>query len=74
MEERLGVSMLMLYGLVITKAITAYLAYRIDHTAGIALAATLSWISAAAALGTSVWKLNPDKKTGRLEPLYPVKR
>ena len=74
-ERRLGVSMLMLYGLVITKAITSYVAYRIDPTAGIVLALTLTWISAAATLGTCVWKLNPeDPKTGKLQPLYPVKK
>ena len=65
--------MLMLYGMVITKAYTAYLAYQVVPSAGIALATTLSWICAAAALGTSTWKLNPDRKTGKLQSLYPTK-
>jgi len=72
-EEQLGLSMIMLYGLFLSKAYTAYLAYRIVPGAGIALACPLSWLAAAAALGTDTWRLNPDSHTGKLQPLLPTK-
>jgi len=72
-EQQLGVSMLLLYALFGSKAVTAYIAYRIDPNAGIALACTLSWLLAAAALGTDTWRLNPDPTTGRPQSLVPRK-
>ena len=66
--------MLMLYGLFISKVYTAYLAYQIIPNAGIALACTLTWLGAAAALGTDTWRLNPDQKTKKLQPLLPMKK
>lgn len=72
-EQQLGVSMLLLYALVGTKALAAYVAYQIDPRAGIALACTLSWLFAAAALSTATWRLNPDPKTGRPQSLVPRK-
>ena len=66
--------MLMLYGLFFSKAYTSYLAYQIVPNAGIALACTLTWLGAAAALGTDTWRLNPDPKTGKRQPLLPTKK
>ena len=63
----------MLYGLFASKAYTAYLAYQVSPKAGIALACTLSWLGAAAALGTDTWRLNPDPKTGKKYSLVPTK-
>jgi len=71
-EEQLGVSMILLYALFASKAYTAWLAWQIDPTAGIALACTLSWLGAAAALGTATWRLNPDPATGQTQPLVPM--
>ena len=63
----------MLYALTASKAVAAVLAYRVDPTAGAVLAATLTWLSAAAALGTATWRLNPDPSTGKPQPLVPRK-
>jgi len=72
-ERRLGVSVIALYGLWLTKALTAYLFYQIDPRAGKWLAATLTWITAAAALETRTWQINPDPSSKEREPLYPAK-
>jgi len=66
--------MLLLYALFGSKAYTAYLAYQIDQTAGVALACTLSWLGAASALGTATWRLNPNPNTGQKDPLVPMKK
>lgn len=72
-ERRLGVSVIVLYGLVLTKAYAAYRFLQIDPMAGKLLAATLTWLTAAAALETRTWQINPDPDTGECEPLYPAK-
>jgi len=72
-QQELGVSMLLLWGLFATKAYTAYLAYQIVPGAGIALACTLSWLGAAASLGSATWRLNPDPNTGKNQSLVPRK-
>ena len=65
--------MLLLYALFASKAVAAYLAYRIDPNAGIALACTLTWLLAASALGTATWRLNLDPNTGKRDSLLPMK-
>lgn len=72
-ERRLGVAVIALYGLWLTKALAAYLFYQIDPRAGKWLAATLTWITAAAALETRTWQINPDPSSKEREPLYPAK-
>jgi TspO/MBR family len=72
-ERRLGVSVIVLYALVLTKALAAYQFYQVDRAAGRWLAATLTWLTAAAALETRTWQINPDPTTGKPEPLYPSK-
>ena len=72
-ERRLGFSVIVLYLLVASKAWAVYQFYRIRPRAGQLLAATLTWLIAAAALETRTWQINPDPDTGRPEPLYPAK-
>lgn len=72
-ERRLGVSVIALYGLVITDIFAAFRFYQVDPLSGKCLAATLTWITAAAALETNTWRINPDPATGKPEPLYPAK-
>jgi len=72
-ERRLGVSVILLYLLWLTKAYAAYQFWRIDKITGQLLALTLTWLTAAAALETNTWLINPDPDTGRVEPLYPAK-
>merc|ERR1711865_908811 len=64
-EQRLGVSAVVLWCLWWTKAYAAYQFYGVDHHAGIMLACTLPWISAAVALQTRTWQLNPMMTTTR---------
>lgn len=59
-ERRLGVSVLALYGLWITNGVAAILFGRVLPRAGILLGLTQVWITAAAALETQTWRLNPD--------------
>ena len=73
MERRLGVSVVLLYALWLTKAFAALQFYKVEPRAGQLLAWTLTWITAAVALTTRTWQLNPDPDTGRLEPLVPMK-
>jgi len=72
-ERRLGPSVILLYALWLTKALAAYQFFRIDPLSGKWLAATLTWLTAAAALETRTWQINPDPDTGKPEPLYPAK-
>jgi len=72
-ERRLGVSVLLLYALWLTKAFAALQFYQVEPLAGKLLAVTLTWISAAAALTTRTWQINPDVDTGELEPLVPMR-
>lgn len=72
-ERRLGVSVIALYALASSKAYTAYRFFQIDALAGKCLAATMTWLSAAAILETNTWLINPDPDTGKPEPLYPAK-
>jgi len=71
-ERRLGVSVLLLYGLWLTKAFAAVQFYAVTPRAGVLLAVTLTWITAAAALQTGTWWINPDADTGGREPLLPM--
>lgn len=72
-ERRLGVSVIVLYLMWLSKAYAAYEFWRIDKISGQLLAATLTWLTAAAALETNTWLINPDSDTGKVEPLYPAK-
>jgi len=72
-ERRLGCSVVLLYALWLTKAFAALQFYQVEPLAGKLLAVTLTWISAAAALTTRTWQINPDVDTGELEPLVPMR-
>eukprot|EP00571_Detonula_confervacea_P006968 CAMPEP_0172320486 /NCGR_PEP_ID=MMETSP1058-20130122/40666_1 /TAXON_ID=83371 /ORGANISM="Detonula confervacea, Strain CCMP 353" /LENGTH=285 /DNA_ID=CAMNT_0013035765 /DNA_START=186 /DNA_END=1043 /DNA_ORIENTATION=- len=72
-EKRLGLSVIALYGIWLSKAYAAWRFFLVDPLAGKALALTLSWLTAAAALETRTWQINPDPGTGQKEPLYPAK-
>lgn len=74
MERRLGVSVILLYALWLTKAFTAWKFYQINQKAGKLLTITLTWLTAAVALETRTWQINPDPDNGgRKEPLVPMK-
>ena len=70
MERRLGVAVVLLYSMWLTKAFAALQFYKVQPIAGKLLALTLSWITAAVALTTRTWQINPE--TGKLEPLVPM--
>lgn len=72
-EGRLGPSTIILYGLVLSKVLASFAFYRVVPLAGKLLSLTLTWLTAAAALETNTWAINPDPDTGKLEPFYPVK-
>lgn len=73
-ERRLGVSVILLYGLWFTKAYASYQFYLVDPLAGRLLSLTLGWLTAAAALETNTWLINPDPDIGnKIEPLLPRK-
>jgi len=73
-ERRLGVSVILLYALWLTKAFTAWQFYKITSPGGKLLAVTLTWLTAAVALETRTWQINPDPDNGgRKEPLVPMK-
>lgn len=72
-DRRLGFSVPVLYALALSKMLAAYRFYLVDPLLGKCLAATLTWITAAAALETHTWRINPDPDTGKPEPLYPAK-
>ena len=63
--------MIVLYALALSKAFTAWQFSKVYPLAGKLLALTMTWLSAAAALETSTWLINPDVETGKLEPLIP---
>jgi len=71
-EGRLGVSVVLLYSLWLTKAFAALQFYKVKPIAGKLLALTLTWITAAVALTTRTWQINPDPDSGKLEPLVPM--
>jgi len=71
-ERRLGVSVILLYSLWLTKAFAALMFYKVDPMAGKLLALTLTWLTAACALETRTWQINPDPNTGKPEPLIPM--
>ena len=70
-EKRLGVATIALYGLWITNAFATWQFYKVDPLAGKLLGLTQLWITAAAALETRTWQINPDPDTGKREPLLP---
>ncbi|KAG7343996.1 TspO/MBR family protein [Nitzschia inconspicua] len=72
-ERRLGPSVILLYALALTKAATAFAFYQVNPLAGKLLALTMIWLSAAAALETQTWRINPDPDTGKKETLYPAR-
>ena len=72
-DRRLGFSVPIMYGLVLTKVFAAYRFFLVYPVAGKWLAATLSWLLAAAALQTQTWLINPESDTSLPEPLYPAK-
>jgi len=72
-EDRLGVSVVLIYALWLTKAFAAYQFYKVEPLAGKLLALTLTWLTAAAALLTRTWQINPDPVTGGREPLVPMR-
>ena len=71
-ERRLGFSVVLLYSLWLTKAFAAWQFYQVKPLAGKLLAVTLTWITAACALETRTWQINPDPDTGKKEPLLPM--
>lgn len=71
-ERRLGVSVILLYSLWLSKAFAAFQFFKVEPLAGKLLALTLTWISAACALETRTWQINPDPDTGKREPLLPM--
>lgn len=71
-ERRLGTSVAIIYTLWLTKAFAALQFYKVEPRAGKLVALTLTWITAAVALATRTWQINPDSKTGKLEPLVPM--
>lgn len=71
-ERRLGVSVVLIYSLWLSKAFAALQFYMVKPLAGKLLALTLTWITAAVALATRTWQINPDLNTGKLEPLVPM--
>ena len=73
MERRLGVSVTLLFALWLTKAFAALQFYKVAPRAGNLLALTLTWITAAVALTTRTWQINPDVDTGEREPLAPMR-
>ena len=80
-EQRLGVSVVVLWCVWWTNVYAAYQFYLVDPRAGILLACTVPWISAAVALQTRTWQLNPMTTTRtrnnvvhkQLAPLLPRK-
>jgi len=72
-ERRLGFSVILLYLLWLTKVATIVQLYRVSPLAGKLLAITMTWLTAAAALETNTWLINPDALSGKLEPLIPRK-
>lgn len=71
-EKRFGVSVIGVYCVWLSKAHAAYRYYQVVPFAGKLLSVTLVWLTIASTLITRVWQLNPDPKTGKPEPLYPV--
>jgi len=71
-EGRLGAPVILLYLLWLTKAFAAWQFYQIIPLAGKLLAVTLTWITAAVALETRTWQINPDPNTGKKDPLLPM--
>jgi len=71
-EDRLGFSVILICVLWITKAFAALQFYKVDPLAGKLLTVTLTWITAAVALLTRTWQINPDPVTGKREPLLPM--
>ena len=72
MEDRLGFSVVLIYLLWLTKAFAALQFTKVQPQAGKLLAVTLTWLTAAVALLTRTWQLNPDPLTGQREPLLPM--
>merc|ERR1719162_1087711 len=72
-EDRLGFSVVLIYLLWLTKAFAALQFTKVQPLAGKLLAVTLTWLTAAVALLTRTWQINPDPLTGKLEPLLPMK-
>jgi len=71
-EDRLGASVVLIYVLWLTKAFAALQFYKVEPLAGKLLAVTLTWLTAAVALLTRTWQINPDPETGEREPLVPM--
>jgi len=71
-EDRLGVSVVLINVLWLTKAFAALQFYNVKPLAGKLLALTLTWITAAVVLLTRTWQINPDPDTGKREPLVPM--
>jgi len=71
-ERRYGVAVAGIACVWISKANAAYRYYQVNAVAGKLLGATLIWLTVASALVTATWRLNPDPKDDKPEPLYPV--
>lgn len=71
-ERRLGVAVLGVYTVWLSKAHAVYQYTAVNPVAGRLLGLTLIWLTIASALVTATWRLNPDPATGRPEPLVPV--
>ena len=64
--------MVLIYLLWLTKAFAALQFTKVQPRAGKLLAVTLTWLTAAVALLTRTWQLNPDPRTGQRAPLLPM--
>jgi translocator protein len=71
-ERRFGVAVTGVCCVWLSKAHAAFQYRQVHPMAGALLGATLIWLTIASALVTATWRLNPDRETGKLEPLYPV--
>ena len=72
-EKRYGPATIGVFLVWCSAANAAFQYSQVDQFAGELLGLTLVWLTVAAALIASTWKLNPDETTGELTPLYPVK-
>jgi benzodiazapine receptor len=71
-ERRYGASVIGVCLVWLSKAHAAYQYGQVSLQAGRLLCLPLLWLSVATALITRTWQLNPDQRTGKPYPLYPV--
>jgi benzodiazapine receptor len=72
-EKRVGASAGGVLFVLLSAINAAYQYYQAEPFAGNMLGLTIVWLSIAASLVNAIRLLNPDKATGEIEALYPVK-